>query len=794
MSNIKISSNLFLGEPELNRMVKFLDTEGFRKNILDNSSTFGLIRNDIDINFSNAKVSPDADVIIGGNTFKTIQYNQIKGVDKDGLFIFKEAVRQLPIPDDGLWHWLRIKHEYTHNEKGNWTLSADGILTGTGGELTKILRGQPNFPSRVRFTNAQLNYLDYDILEVIDDNNCVLNGVSFQAEANLKLSVVGTFNYGSPLNPNNREIFNYDSCFVELVTEPLETPNSAPSTNFVTNKTFYIARIKVINGQVVVQDKRTEFWETKASYQNKAITKLENPLVGIEAIKYNHEFTSGDKNIVELAWSFRSANWSINSSTNTLTISTGLGGIYKSVNNFQNGDFDGWRLYAPDGTYSIVSSSVLNGNAIDLKLNVLDVDHFSNDGGNTYLTTQGAYVVVTPDAEEIEMIFKPNLSSNIETQTQRFNFPINEKIGRCDVLVYLDPSCTYVVKYRYKNGAEYTGEELIPSDVLNGYYKESSFDQKGNLLVPAQTTRVTYTKNETTGFITLNLSPNAYKHFVFKVDKGDLIGVNKMTNVSSITQIDLIVGQSLNYLLFEGSINLTSNLYIVINSQNQVNGNRFTIHFNCNSINLNGFKIFIASSTSGGIGSPLKTIEQGDVYQMKNIDNGIVFNCICDGNFWYVSQNYELGRPYEYIEVDGVISALFDVLGKGKVKGLFGYAICDLSISAPTIDGISIPDLRDRFLVGQSATKQIGTIGGSDTAQATLVAANLPAHSHNITFKTAGFNDDDGSGQFIVNAASGYNEGDRTIVSSSSGSSTPDPINVSLQPKYYSVIKAKKLF
>jgi len=298
MSNIKISSNLFLGEPELNRMIKFLDTEGFRKNILDNSSTFGLVRNDIDINFNNAKVSPDADIVVNGNTFKTIQYNQIKGVDSDGLFIYKEATRQVPIPDDGAWHWLRISHQYTHNEKGTWTLSADGVLTGTGGELTKILRGQPNFPSRIRFTNSQLNFLDYDILEVVDDNNIVLNGVSFQAESNLKLSVVGTFTYGASLNPANREIFNYDSCFVELLTESSVTPNSAPSAGFITGKTFYIARVKISNGQVVVQDKRRDFWETKASYQNKAITRIENPLIGVENIKFNHIFTAGETNIV----------------------------------------------------------------------------------------------------------------------------------------------------------------------------------------------------------------------------------------------------------------------------------------------------------------------------------------------------------------------------------------------------------------------------------------------------------------------------------------------------------------
>src|SRR5690606_6085630 len=104
-------------------------------------------------------------------------------------------------------------------------LSANGSLTGSGGELLTTLRGQPNFPSKIRFTKDELKYgpllntQDYDVLEVIDDNNAVLNGVSFQAEDNLSLSVVGTFTYGAPINPADKLIFNYDSVQVELVEE-----------------------------------------------------------------------------------------------------------------------------------------------------------------------------------------------------------------------------------------------------------------------------------------------------------------------------------------------------------------------------------------------------------------------------------------------------------------------------------------------------------------------------------------------------------------------------------------------
>lgn len=785
MSNIKLSSNLFLGLPELKRIIQFLDQDGFRKNILDNSSKFGLIRNDVSITFPNAKVSPDADLNISGNIFKTIQFNEIKGIDSDGLFFYNEAMRQIPVVDDGNWYWLRIKHQYSHAEKGTWNVSADGSVSGSGGELSQLLRGQPNFPSRIRFINAQLNYLDYDVLEIIDDNNFRLSGASFQNENNLKLSVVGTFSYGAPLNLNNREIFNYDSCFYELVPEATNAPNTPPASGFIDGKTFYIARISVQNNQVIVQDKRDNFWETKASFENKSIDYLDNPLIGVEAVKYNHEFTSGAKNIVEMSWSFRSTNWSVNASTNTLTISTGLGGKYKSVNDFQDGDFDGWRLYAPDGTYSIISSSILNGNAIDLQLNVLDVDHFSNDGGLTYLTTQNQHVVITPDAEEVEIIFEPNPSDNISTQIQRFVFPINEKIGRCDVLVFEDPNCSYIVRYRYRNNKEYTGEKLIPSDTSSGYYNESSFDENGNILPVLQVTKVLYTSSDSSGFIILNLSANAYKRFVFKVDKGDIIGTNVISNVSGITNINLQVGVAKNYLMFVGNLSLSNNLTITIDDDDQVDGNEFTIHFDCTTIQLNGFKIIIAANSNGGAGSPLKVIDQGDVYQMLNIDGGIAFKTTCDGNQWFLYQNYDLGVPQQIITLDGQIAALFDSsTGLGKVRGLYGYAICD---SSRFINNIVVPDLRDRFLIGQSPSKNVSATGGGETA--TLQMRNMVPHTHSVTINVTEADDDDQGGGDV-----GVRQGGKSYNTSSAGGENGAAQPFSILNPYYAVIYAKKVY
>ncbi len=87
MSNLKISPDLFLGTPELKRFQQFMSTDGYVKGLLNDSVTFGLIKNDGDITFANSKISSDSDINIGGTTFKTIKINPISGFDKNGNFL-----------------------------------------------------------------------------------------------------------------------------------------------------------------------------------------------------------------------------------------------------------------------------------------------------------------------------------------------------------------------------------------------------------------------------------------------------------------------------------------------------------------------------------------------------------------------------------------------------------------------------------------------------------------------------------------------------------------------------------
>lgn len=67
-----------------------------------------------------------------------------------------------------------------------------------------------------------------------------------------------------------------------------------------------------------------------------------------------------------------------------------------------------------------------------------------------------------------------------------------------------------------------------------------------------------------------------------------------------------------------------------------------------------------------------------------------------------------------------------------------GWLVCDGQSTSgypalAAIVGANVPDLRDRFVIGYSATKPIKSTGGAATVTLTAAQSGLPAHSHPIT-------------------------------------------------------------
>ncbi len=716
--NFKPADNLFMGIEEFNRFKLSIFEQGYKFIVQNYTSKFGILRNKIlDPNFNYFKTQI-------GSSSNNVKVLEGYGVDKDVSIIHQLSnALEIEITDNDIWQWLKINFIKSSIESGLSSIGGTNasLMTGVGTEFTKILRGQPNYPSKIKFVNStRYNSLEYEVLEVIDDTNVLLNGIFDVIETDLQFVVVGTFTPGAYPTSDEEQPFEYDNCLIELVDETID--NTAPGLN--TNYEFFIARImnSSIDG-IIIQDKRSDYLYTSNDLALvDVLSDVENKLIGVESVRYDHPFTPLYKNTVEIAWSFRSANWVVNAATNVITLSSGLGGKFKTSAAFTNGDFNGWRAYAPDGTYSIIRTSVKSGGAINLTVDSFDINSFSADGGVTFYDDK--YVVLTPDVEEIELIFTPNPVDNVN-QIQRFDFQINELTGRCDVLAYLDPFCLYVVTYRYKSFKKYSTERLIPTDTDNGFYDESSFDSNGNILFPDQVTIVPYTSSFDTGFIKLVLSPNAYSRFTNKVDKGDLRGVTHITSLTGITNIDLRVGIDLDFLMFSGNITLSNDVNINLNTSNIVNRNEFRIQFNCESFDLNGHILKINTKTGATL-VLLKQFKTGDFYEMLNTENGIVIDAISDGIDWFLNQDYNLGLPNQVIDFYNVDpEVLFDMSTfLGNVRGTFG--ICIANLFSHTNYGA--PNLSGQFIVGydpdQVDYNTPGNTGGSPTH--TLTEEELP--------------------------------------------------------------------
>jgi microcystin-dependent protein len=818
MSEFKISPDLFLAEIELDYQRDCLDSNGFRKNILDNSVSFGLIKSLADSGFANGRVTRDVDTT-GGD--KTIKIAPVAGVDNQGRFIYSPStINQITVPNDGNWHWLKVSYATSVIEEGTVTIAVDGTLTGTGTKFLSTLRGG-YFPMTIKFVNSALNFLEYQILDVTSDTSASLSNpaaniggyAEFASESGLQYSLVGTFTAGVDIPADNKYPFIKDSMSYELVVETVS--NTKPT--YIQGQEFFISRVKVSGSDLITQDRREEYWETKASALIQDISRLSNPLAGVESVKWQVKTSPADKNLVQVGWGFRSSNWSIDTSQNILTLLSGQGGKYIATTNFTDGDFNRFKVYTSDGRYAYVINSVKAGTSINLTLDTLLVNSYSSDGGTT-MTAQE--IVVVPNAELVEFWCQSEPTDNVPSVNAKVTFPINDPYGVIELEQYkdIDSPVYYNIKYRYHSHKEATGWTTIPSSTI-GYLVETAFDADGNL---TGTTRYPYVADDTDGFIKLNMCPWAYKQFQDEVFNQDLLGVNEIETLSATTTYTLTVGSDKHYQLVKGTQSIGSDTIFFLSTALPCrDGSTFKIHFDCDALTLGGNVIYIKQGST-----TLKQITQGDVYQMLNQDKGIIFSFVYDATEgkWVGSQNYDLGKPGEIVTIDGVISSLFDTASgtnnaKGKVKGLFGYSLCN---HAGTIDGMTVPNLSYRFLLGQgndgTHTAAPGDIGGS--MDITLIEGQLPAHSHSASqgehthstqdhthglstlFHSAAQNGVDGHRINVDGVGSPVSQNtdaaNVTVNNASAGAitigNTGSGDEISIVNQYYAVIYAKKLF
>lgn len=568
-----------LESAELNRQQSFISDE-IKKNFKDASAYYGVIRNKyLDPSFLNYKVESGTNV----GTIKIA--NDSTAMDKDGLAMLTKAFDNYAIPNDGHDYYVTIKHQYSPLEEGTCSISSDGTLSGVGTAFTEVLRGQPHFASKIKFYDTVANTGEYTVVEVVNNTSVLLAG-GFTPETDLRYAVIGTFTPTALIPTANKEIFQYDSCLVQVIQDTAYLA-SLPLT---AGKEFTIAKVFYDTGVIAIEDLRREIYITDdKAFVDEPISVI-NPVVGVESIKWDNQYGTKERNELNIAWGFRSTNFTIESTSRTMTILSGEGGRFKTSNDFSTGEFDGWRIYNKEGNYKRIISSTKVASSIKIVIESLDVYDYP-------LTDQ---ILIVPDVEEVLIKARPDgAASNIEQLNQEFKFAVNTDVAKVWLLVAGATSYLYNISVRYKRFNRYSDRSMLPEDTV-GFYDETSYDSNGVLNVnPVDRNRVPYTppvSPSTDGYIKLLTNPSAYYPLITSVITGDRYGVDRVVLDPAITQpYNLVVGANRMYQHFEGSFSLVQDFFINLDTAGAINGNTFILRF-AHSLSLNGFNLRIVTN------------------------------------------------------------------------------------------------------------------------------------------------------------------------------------------------------
>jgi hypothetical protein len=798
MANLKISEDLFLEKQELNRLKRFLEFDGFKQEFLLGSSSFGLVAGYNQITGVNTPPKDCFHITNLGSSANTVNVNPGRAVDKFANIITSDAGFTLSVPNTGLWYWVKIKYKTVNYEKGTVNIDVNGNLTGFGTSFTEVLRGQPNFPTKVKFVDALNNVKEYQVVDVISDSSAILSG-DFLSETGLKYAVMGTFTPGfSPAN-SNKLIYEYDDVEITLVTEI--TSGIAPSKAI--DEEFWLARLRTTGLNIEIQDKRTEFWQTRAEYEIHLISRFSNPIIGVESVKWDIATTPRDKNEVNLTWGYRSTNWSVDTSQNTVTINSGIGGILKEndLSQFINGSFDGWRIYTPSGKYTRIVSSTLVGTQLNLTLDFLDFDEYSNSSAELH---------IVPDVEEIEIKAAYDaLSTYNNIVEERIVFPIHFSQGKFYVRI-MDSVLPYKYNftYRYKTVREYTEWFVFPNDKI-GFYSEKSFDITGTLNInPVDREQKPYTGSSVNGFIEIVPNPRNLNIIFNEIVTGDKFGLDHKTLTNATPVVTLVVGADRQHQVFQlNNLALGNDIFINlsktrIDSTPCINGNRFIIQlegaFNLNTQNFRVVTDYVDPVTYDLI----REIKQEDsIFVSQNQRkqrSGLVMIFTYDGTDWWLSISNEMnGVPKNTVVMYGGSINDFDNSGLGIGVDVLGWALAN--------GNYGTTNMKAKAPVGYDpsdamhSTLGIAGAGGSKTvgiSQQNLPNYNLPItqtpHSHYGHVIQASGDWEGGGNNSAPNSTSnpGNTNGANANISVNSGGSN---LPLSIMQPYQNIIFIQKI-
>ena len=146
MAKLKLSENLFLEVAELNRFRQFIEDDGWKRVIKSIIKSFGIVQDEQNTYFKVTKQDNGNIIINPGLAFDS---------NLNAIVLNATLTREVVNPGANLPMWLILRRAVHNNEQGTVSVTADGTLVGVNTVFTKVLRGQPNFPTKVRFTSRE---------------------------------------------------------------------------------------------------------------------------------------------------------------------------------------------------------------------------------------------------------------------------------------------------------------------------------------------------------------------------------------------------------------------------------------------------------------------------------------------------------------------------------------------------------------------------------------------------------------------------------------------------------------
>ena len=212
--DVNFSNNLFLGKIELDFLKESLREKGFKRLFSTVVSKYGVVRFPADTAFTAMQVSSGT-----ANGKLSIGKGMAINSNQDVIEFEADAIDALTVPGDGLDYYVKVSFTESTQEEGTVDVSATGQLTGSGTKFTEVLRGLPNFPSKIKLSSAT-NTADYVIASVASDTAAQINIASGQmiVETGLTYQSVGTFTPGVVPSAAERYPLKKDGYTLTLTT------------------------------------------------------------------------------------------------------------------------------------------------------------------------------------------------------------------------------------------------------------------------------------------------------------------------------------------------------------------------------------------------------------------------------------------------------------------------------------------------------------------------------------------------------------------------------------------------